>query len=301
MWIKAVELTRQRQWVPYLKSMTTPWPAKISRDPVRPGEPLHTAVVGPGRHARKRLLPVLGDLAGFSLELGVVRRMFSDPAVSFDLTTDFNAMLADPELQAAVVAVPSSILAQVASRCLAAGLHVYCECPAALSSGDLDVLERAAIAGSAPQCQIGYNLRALAELQSLSHLTRAPHGSWRLEISFHSLYHLCDLISFLAGPIPAISVRAAGQTFEILFQNDRHVFSQLSPGPLKIQFDPRTGPPVTVEIETPDAVVGYQRMFQNFESAVRGQGSLICPLADLRAGFSLYAAVRRARFLSRFG
>ena len=80
-----------------------------------------------------RLHGVMGRLAGPTADFA---REFGAPVA----TTDLDALLADPALDAVIVCSPSGAHAEQAARALRAGKHVLCEIPLALSLAETDAL-----------------------------------------------------------------------------------------------------------------------------------------------------------------
>lgn len=283
MWMKAVELTRERRWVQYLASLARCRPARIPRRAVTSAEPIQIAFVGMGRHATLRLLPAIAALPRFKR-----------------CTTDLDDVLRDPAIQAVVVAVPTSISAQIAARCLAAGLHVYCECPAALSECDIRMLDRAAVAGGNPVFQVGYQLRAIPRIQTLAGQTRSSAEPWILEISFHSVYHLCDLVSFFEGDPQVRYAAASGPSdVKLVFASGHTVRIVLKAGPLGLNLTGMGHEAVSLKIDSGGASETYQNMFLNFEASLRECASPLCGLADLKKTFSIYRTVCALRVRRR--
>ena len=69
-----------------------------------------------------------------------------------------DAVLDDPEVEAVVIATPHDTHAELATRALAAGRHVWCEKPLALTEDELDAVEKA-WRESGAQLAIGFNRR----------------------------------------------------------------------------------------------------------------------------------------------
>jgi predicted dehydrogenase len=69
-----------------------------------------------------------------------------------------DALLDDPDVQAVVIATPHDTHADLAARALAAGRHVWCEKPLALTEDELDMVEKA-WRESGGQLAIGFNRR----------------------------------------------------------------------------------------------------------------------------------------------
>ena len=69
-----------------------------------------------------------------------------------------DALLADPQVQAVVIATPHDTHADLAARALSAGRHVWCEKPLALTEDELDAVEKA-WRESGVQLAVGFNRR----------------------------------------------------------------------------------------------------------------------------------------------
>ena len=69
-----------------------------------------------------------------------------------------DTLLYDPDVEAVVIATPHDTHADLAARALAAGRHVWCEKPLALSEDELDAVEKA-WRESSTQLAIGFNRR----------------------------------------------------------------------------------------------------------------------------------------------
>ena len=68
------------------------------------------------------------------------------------------ALIADPQVQAVVIATPHDTHADLATRALSAGQHVWCEKPLALTEDELDLVEKA-WRESGVQLAVGFNRR----------------------------------------------------------------------------------------------------------------------------------------------
>ena len=69
-----------------------------------------------------------------------------------------DALISDPDVEVVVVATPHDTHADLTARALAAGRHVWCEKPLALTLGELDTVENA-WRGSGRQLAVGFNRR----------------------------------------------------------------------------------------------------------------------------------------------
>jgi len=78
-----------------------------------------------------------------------------EPAYSF---ADYDAMLADPLVEAVIVATSDTLHVAAATRALAAGKHVLCEKPPGVSVEDVQGLA-AAVACSGRMLQVGHMKR----------------------------------------------------------------------------------------------------------------------------------------------
>jgi myo-inositol 2-dehydrogenase/D-chiro-inositol 1-dehydrogenase len=89
-------------------------------------------------------------------------------AADFGLKTaeTFEAMIADPEIDAVIIATPNSLHAQQTVAALAAGKHVFCQKPIALDLADAKLVADAATA-SDRALQFGFMLRFTPPLPAL--------------------------------------------------------------------------------------------------------------------------------------
>lgn len=124
---------------------------------------INIGVIGCGWHAETVHLPVLHRLGGVRLHsacdtrndrLRLVERVFRIPRLYQDGTD----MIADPDLDAVLIATPGDSHASLAAAVLAAGKHVLVEKPLALTIADAESL--AALARDAGVvCMVGFNYR----------------------------------------------------------------------------------------------------------------------------------------------
>src|SRR5205823_5101643 len=142
------------------------WPfARLSREPlVRDLSPLGAAVVGTGFigpvhvEALRRLgVPVLGVVASSAAKARAAAHALHVPR-AYD---SFDAMLADPAVQVVHLASPNRLHFEQCRAALAAGKHVLCEKPLAMTAIETQELTR--LAESAPRsggaAGVNYNVR----------------------------------------------------------------------------------------------------------------------------------------------
>jgi predicted dehydrogenase len=136
----------------------------VSAATARPGatEP-GVGWVGAGAFSTGTLLPALrgagftrmvavGSAGGLSATRAAQRHGFDKAVAGAD------AVLADPDVTVAVIATPHDTHASLTAAALAAGCHVWCEKPAALTEEELDAV-RAAWRESGRALAIGFNRR----------------------------------------------------------------------------------------------------------------------------------------------
>lgn len=188
--------------------------------------PVGVAVIGAGGFAASTLLPAIRALEGFALRTVVTRSSASAARVAqeFDAaqaSTDAAAALADPSVEAVVIATRHDLHAPLALEALAAGKHVFLEKPMGLSREQIDGLRDAARA-SDRIFTVGYNrryaplvLRARDALRAAGGCAVAdyrvnagftPPGHWTLDPNVGGgrivgeACHMLDLLAFLLGP-----------------------------------------------------------------------------------------------------
>lgn len=151
-------------------------------------------------------------------------------------TTDIDALLGDPAINAVVVATRHNSHADLVCRALAAGKHVFVEKPLALTHDELSRIvaarEAAAAAGAAPLVAVGFNRRFAPQVQKISSLLAGASGARAFVMTVNAgaipaehwtqdpqagggrivgeACHFVDLLRFLAGtPIVSHQVLAA--------------------------------------------------------------------------------------------
>src|SRR5438128_2770412 len=107
---------------------------------------MNIALLGYGSIAGSHV-KAIGSLGDCDLRLTGVMGRLKDSTEAFarehglaTATTDLDALLADPALDAVIVCSPTDLHAEQTERALRAGKHVLCEIPLATSLGDVDRL-----------------------------------------------------------------------------------------------------------------------------------------------------------------
>ncbi|MGW8351927.1 bi-domain-containing oxidoreductase [Streptomyces wedmorensis] len=208
---------------------------EVKRSPVRPaGTPVRLAFVGAGNYATSMLLPHLAGREGVELSTVVTttalsaanaRRKFGFARA----TTDLDAVLDDPSVDAVFVVTRHSSHAELTQRALLAGKAVFVEKPLALTEDELAGVLAAVEKSGNDRLQVGFNRRfspllqearkrfgartGPASLRYLVNAGRLEHGSWYLrQDSEGSRFageggHFIDTASWLLGADP-VSVYA---------------------------------------------------------------------------------------------
>ncbi|MFD5766331.1 bi-domain-containing oxidoreductase [Streptomyces sp. NPDC127049] len=204
-------------------------PVRAVRGPVR------LAFVGAGNYATSMLLPHLVGRDGVELSTVVTttalsaanaRRKFGFAAA----TTDLDAVLGDPSVDAVFVVTRHSSHAALTRKALLAGKAVFVEKPLALSEEELAGVLAAVEESGNDRIQVGFNRRFApllqearrrfgtrtgpASLRYLINAGRLQHGSWYLRQTTEGSRfageggHFIDTASWLLGADP-VSVYAA--------------------------------------------------------------------------------------------
>ena len=144
--------------------LAAPAPAARTATPVRPGQALRVAFVGAGNYASSMLLPHLTERSDVELRTVVTtsalsasnaQRKFGFGAVS----TELDAVLADPSVDAVFVVTRHSSHAELTRRALLAGKAVFVEKPLALSVEELESVLAAVRESGNDRLQVGFNRR----------------------------------------------------------------------------------------------------------------------------------------------
>ncbi|MFI2209414.1 bi-domain-containing oxidoreductase [Streptomyces sp. NPDC020141] len=213
--------------------------------PARPGTgrsaaaPVRLAFVGAGNYATSMLLPHLARREGVELSTVVTTTALS--AVNAkrkfgfaEATTDLDAVLGDPSVDAVFVVTRHSSHAELTRRALLAGKTVFVEKPLALTEDELAGVVSAVEESGNDRLQVGFNRRFApllrearkrfgvrtgpASLRYLVNAGRLEHGSWYLRQDTEGSRfageggHFIDTASWLLGadPVSVYAVAASG-------------------------------------------------------------------------------------------
>jgi len=184
------------------------------------------ALLGAGGFASETLLPALAAVGDFALRGVATRSSASAAKVAQEFgaavaSTDAEALVADPGVDAVVIATRHDSHARLALAALAAGKHVFLEKPMAIRRDELERLRDAA-AASDRVFTVGYNRRyaplarrvgeALAAVRGPRAVVyrvnagAVPAGHWTLDPAIGGgrivgeLCHMLDLLACWLGP-----------------------------------------------------------------------------------------------------
>ncbi|WP_437277037.1 bi-domain-containing oxidoreductase [Sorangium sp. So ce375] len=129
--------------------------------PRKATERVRVAVIGAGGFVRSTMLPILRahsrvELAAIVTRGGLQALDLARASGAKAARTDVDGVLADPDIDAVMIATRHDSHAALAIRALAAGKHVYVEKPPAINHRDLQAL-REALAASNVHLVVGYN------------------------------------------------------------------------------------------------------------------------------------------------
>jgi predicted dehydrogenase len=207
---------------------------------------LDTAIVGLGwwgktlvKAARDFGAPI-SFVRGVSLEPDTVRDFAAENKIA--LGTSFEEVVADPAIKAVVLATPHTKHPEQVKALAAAGKHIYCEKPFALSKAEaqsmLDACQRAGVViGVGHHLRLMPSMRVLAELKeagafgtimhaegNYSHdwLANYPAESWRMQTSESRAggmtgmgIHVLDCFRDMVGPIKRISALSKARALKL--------------------------------------------------------------------------------------
>ena len=207
---------------------------------------LDTAIVGLGwwgktlvKAARDFGAPI-SFVRGVSLEPDTVRDFAAENKIA--LGTSFEEVVADPAIKAVVLATPHTKHPEQVEALAAAGKHIYCEKPFALSKAEaqsmLDACQRAGVViGVGHHFRLMPSMRVLAELKeagafgtimhaegNYSHdwVANYPADSWRMQASESRAggmtgmgIHVLDCFRDMVGPMKRISALSKARALKL--------------------------------------------------------------------------------------
>jgi len=137
---------------------------------------IHAAVVGLGWWGKTLVEAVQQDSSDIRFVAGTTRTRTADvetfaAAQKFELADNFEALLANPKVQAVVLATPHSIHAGQVIAAAAAGKHVFCEKPCTLTKESAEEAVAAARKAGVT-LGLGYNRRFHPEITKLRNRIR---------------------------------------------------------------------------------------------------------------------------------
>jgi predicted dehydrogenase len=138
---------------------------------------INAAIVGLGWWGKTLVEAVQGTSADIRFVAGATRtvspetQMFADTQ-KLRLAPNYEALLADPAVQAVVLATPHSLHAREVAAAAAAGKHVFCEKPFALTRADAEA-SVAATTKAGVTLGLGYNRRFHPEMTKLRERIRS--------------------------------------------------------------------------------------------------------------------------------
>ncbi len=207
---------------------------------------LDTAIVGLGWWG-KTLVKAARDFGapikfvrGVTLEPDTVRDFAAEYKIA--ISTSFDEVLADPNVKAVVLATPHTKHPEQVKALAAAGKHIYCEKPFALSKAEatamLDAVKRAGVViGVGHHFRLMPSMRVLAELKeqgafgtimhaegNYSHdwLANYPADSWRMSAEESRAggmtgmgIHVLDCFRDMVGPMKRISALSKSRALKL--------------------------------------------------------------------------------------
>ncbi|QEV16664.1 bi-domain-containing oxidoreductase [Streptomyces alboniger] len=208
-------------------------PGRAARTPVR------VAFVGAGNYATSMLLPHLAQRDGVTLSTVVTTTALSAANAKrkfgfAEATTDLDAVLGDPAIDAVFVVTRHSSHAELTRKALLADKAVFVEKPLALTEDELAGVLAAVEESGNDRLQVGFNRRFApllheararfgartgpASLRYLVNAGRLQHGSWYLQQGTEGSRfageggHFIDTASWLLGadPVSVYALAAPG-------------------------------------------------------------------------------------------
>lgn len=195
-------------------------------------------LIGAGNFSKSTLMPALAasgarvayvaDLNG-AAAMHLARKFAAGQAVS-----DYKLMLADPAVNAVVIAVGHNLHARFVCEALAAGKHVFVEKPLAMNVEELKQILAAAAAAPNQTVMVGFNRRYSPHIAKLKRLLGGRSEPLAMNMTINAgiipanhwvhdpirgggriigeACHFIDLLAFLAGsPVRVVSANMMGQ------------------------------------------------------------------------------------------
>jgi predicted dehydrogenase/threonine dehydrogenase-like Zn-dependent dehydrogenase len=122
------------------------------------------AIIGAGNYARRMLVPAFSRagarLLGVASRRGLSAAHLARKFGMAEATTDAAALIADPRVDAVVIATRHDSHGRLVCEALSAAKHVYVEKPLAITAGELDEIEKTWRASTRhPLLMVGFNRR----------------------------------------------------------------------------------------------------------------------------------------------
>ena len=143
--------------------------------------PIKVGVLGAGNYANATFLPIMkqvgnADLVGISSAAGAHAKIAAEKYGFRYATSEENQIMTDDaDINAVVLLTRHNQHARQTLAALAAGKHVYCEKPPALTLEELDALRTALTVEQHPQYMLGYNRRYAPLAVKLKDFISASH------------------------------------------------------------------------------------------------------------------------------
>jgi predicted dehydrogenase len=216
-------------------------PSPSPRIRVPRGRRARVGVIGAGTFARGVLMPQLArraEIVAMATATGVSARAAADRYGAALATTDAEAVITHPNVDAVVIATRHDTHSDYATRGLRAGKHVFVEKPLAIDEVGLAEVERAAIE-SQGMLMVGFNRRFAPLARRLRdelcgrgplimtyrvNAGRLPRTHWTHDPQVGGgrivgeVCHFVDFAAFLAGAAPsnvqAVAVGGSSEPFE---------------------------------------------------------------------------------------